>query len=127
MQTSYQKIAVETVIYLPILKQKLMDLLDNPNELESLFVHASFEAYQAYLELDERNEAEWELTQKQLRENLEAKLNANLIYYRPLLTVVKKSRFVEVDKKLLRDIFDNFRELIYLLNHENRTQKPMNQ
>jgi hypothetical protein len=127
MNTNYKTTAADVLMYLPTLQDKFEELLGESNELGQLFIHASFEAYHAYLQVETMPDDEWEVIKTKLNENINEKLNAILIYYQPMLTVIRKSRFVEVDKKLLKDIFDNFRELIYLLNHENRTNKPMNQ
>ncbi len=107
-----------TVDYLPILKGKFTDLLGSTNELEQIFIDYAFESYHLYLISTQNEESGDEVfTSKlsDLRKDIEKQSHAVMLHFRPLLREVKKSKMLELDKKLLTDILESYREFVHLI------------
>lgn len=104
---------VEVLKYLPALKQKFTDSFGKTNEMEQILINAAFENYELYLAFKENNNAvSLEITQKMKKsgESDHIQMASMALYYDKISDHFKQGYFIEVDTKLLRAIFQFYRE-----------------
>lgn len=113
MELPHQNTATDLLIYLPVLKQKLINSVGKTNEMEQILIDSAFENYELYLLFRQNNNAiSAESTQKMKKsgENDHIQMASMALYYDKILTHFKQSDFIEIDTKLLKEIFQFYRE-----------------
>lgn len=113
MALQHQNTAADLLTYLPVLKQKFTDLVGETNHMEQMLIDSAFENYDLYLAFRQNNNAiSVESTQKMKKsgESDHIQMASMALYYDTITTHFKQGNFIEVDTKLLREIFQFYRE-----------------
>jgi hypothetical protein len=113
MESQNQKTTADLFVYLPVLKQKLADLVGKTNEMEQILIDSAFENYELYLAFKEnKGTISVEDTKKMEKsgESDHIQMASLALYYVPITTHFKQGNFVEIDTQLLKEIFQFYRE-----------------
>lgn len=113
MESQNQKTTADLLVYLPVLKQKLADLVGKTNEMEQILIDSAFENYELYLAFKENKgtiSVEDAKKMKKSNESDHIQMASLALYYGKIITHFKQGNFIEIDTHLLREIFQFYRE-----------------
>lgn len=116
-----QNTASDTLTYLPELKQKLLESLTNAPPTEIVLIDSAFANYELYLVFlihEFTIPDEWEEKRLALIQQDHIQLTTIVLHYKSLIKTIKKTVLLELDKKLLLDIFQYYRECMLYFKHQ---------
>ena len=113
MELQTQKLAADLLVYLPVLKQKLTDLVGETNQMEQMLIDSAFENHELFLEYEQNNGTLSVESIKKMNESGESnhlQMASMALFYKKMTSNFKECNFMEADRKLLRKIFRLYRE-----------------
>jgi hypothetical protein len=120
--------AIDVLLYLPCLKEKFAVLIGTTNELQDLLINSAFKHYELYMRfLKDGNltSEDSEQNHRHIQEKAYLELASLILNYNTILRVLKKSKLMEVDAKLLKDIFKEYRESRLAYKHQRTAYSDM--
>lgn len=113
MELQNQKTAADLLVYLPVLRQKLADLVGKTNEMEQILIDSAFKNYEMYLAFKQNKgviSIEDTKKMKKSGESDHIQMASMALYYDTITAHFKQGNLIEVDNKLLKEIFQFYRE-----------------
>lgn len=107
-----QNTAADLLEYLPVLKKKFVEIVGETNEMEQLLIDSAFESYEMYLAFLANNceiPANYEQRRLKFEENSYLQMASIVLNFKKIVSFIKENR-LEVDEKLLKEIFQDYRE-----------------